>query len=197
MKNRFYLCIFCLLPVLAFSQTPHAGKNTLMIRGQKQSITFIPAASKTPRSAHKVLYLPGDGGWRAFAVTMAESTAAWGCEVYGLDTKAYLESFTSDKTILKPTEVMSDFREIGKWITQGAKEPVTLVGWSEGAGLCLLGAADSTKQIFNGLIAIGLSESNVLGWRLKDDITYLTKKEPNEPKFKSVDFWRRSRRCPC
>lgn len=189
MKPQFLLYTFLLFPALAFSQAPRLGKNAVVIRGRKQEITLIRAAGKTREKPRKILYLPGDGGWRAFAVAMAESTATWGYDVYGIDTKVYLESFTTDKSTLKPAEVMSDLREIGKWITQGAKEPITLVGWSEGAGLCLLGAAaDSNKQAFNGLVAIGLSEASVLGWRFKDDITYLTKKEPNEPKFKSVDF---------
>lgn len=189
MKKRFFLYTFLLFPVLAFAQLPHPGKNAVMIRGRQQSITLMRAAGKTQGKPHKVLYLPGDGGWRAFAVTMAESTATWGYEVYGMDTKVYLESFTTDQSTLKPSDVMSDFQRLAAWITQGVKEPVTLVGWSEGAGLCLLGAAaNSNKQIFNGLVAVGLSEASVLGWRLRDDITYLTKKEPNEPKFKSVDF---------
>jgi len=66
---------------------------------------------------------------------------------------------------------------------------VTLVGWSEGAGLCLLAAAaPENKAIFQGLITIGLGEANVLGWRWVDDLTYLTGKDPKEPMFYSSSF---------
>jgi len=176
------------LPAPLSAQTPAAGKNTLVIRGQPQDVYFYPAMGEPRSPNRKILFAPGDGGWRGFAVTIAETMASWGYEVYGLDTKRYLESFTG-KTTLKETEAMGDFRQIAEWMTQGAGEQVTLVGWSEGAGLCLLAAAsEENKKIFNGLISIGTGESNVLGWRWSDDITYVTKKEPREPKFLSADF---------
>jgi hypothetical protein len=64
-----------------------------------------------------------------------------------------------------------------------------LVGWSEGAGLCLLGAAaEENKKIFSGFVSIGLSDTNFLGWRWIDDLTYITKKDPDEPKFQAARF---------
>lgn len=43
------------------------------------------------------------------------------------------------------------------------------------------------KLVF-GLVAIGLGEKHVLAWRWTDYFSYLTKKEPNEPSFRSVDY---------
>jgi fermentation-respiration switch protein FrsA (DUF1100 family) len=84
---------------------------------------------------------------------------------------------------------MGDFREIARWMTQGTNEPVILVGWSEGAGLCLLAASsEENKKTFAGLISVGMTESNVLGWKWSDDLTYLTKQDPKEPAFLSTDF---------
>lgn len=191
MYGRLFFCIFfaaLFLPAIAVAQTTNAGKNTIIIRGERQDIYFYPAKGQLRHPDSKILFAPGDGGWRGFAVTIARVVASWGYDVYGLDTKRYLESFTGGST-LKETDVMNDFQKIAYWVTQKADERVILMGHSEGAGLCLLAAAsDEHQKSFSGLVSIGLSESSVLGWRLLDDITYLTKKVPNEPTFESVDF---------
>lgn len=191
MYNFSFFCIFSpalFLSAIVIAQSPSAGKNTIMIRGERQDIYFYPAKGQLKHPDSKVLFASGDGGWRGFAVTVAKSVASWGYDVYGLDTKRYLESFTGS-SILKATDVMSDFQRITDWITQKADEKVILMGHSEGAGLCLLAAASNeNKKSFSGLVSIGLSKSGVLGGRLLDDITYVTKKMPNEPTFESADF---------
>ncbi|MFI5173386.1 MAG: AcvB/VirJ family lysyl-phosphatidylglycerol hydrolase, partial [Terriglobia bacterium] len=83
-------------------------KNTWMIRGQKQDIYFIPGSPPMHSPHPKILFAPGDGGWRGFALTIAETMASWGYDVYALDTKRYLESF-SGKTGLTVTDVPEDF----------------------------------------------------------------------------------------
>ncbi|MBI3951144.1 MAG: hypothetical protein HY314_11905 [Acidobacteria bacterium] len=187
-RTFFGTLLWLLLSVPASAQTLLPGKNTPVLRGQTQEIYFYPARGESGRSIRKVLFAPGDGGWRGFAVTIAQAMASWGYDVYGLDTRRYLESFTG-KTSLKETDVMSDFRQIAGWITQGRDERVILVGWSEGAGLGLLGAAaEGNKRTFSGLMAIGLSDANVLAWRWKDDLTYITKQDPKEPKFQASQF---------
>ncbi|MGE5444111.1 MAG: alpha/beta hydrolase [Ignavibacteriales bacterium] len=191
MYNFSFFCIFSpalFLSAIVIAQSPSAGKNTIMIRGERQDIYFYPAKGQLKHPDSKVLFASGDGGWRGFAVTVAKSVASWGYDVYGLDTKRYLESFTGS-SILKAIDVMSDFQRITDWITQKADEKVILMGHSEGAGLCLLAAASNeNKKSFSGLVSIGLSKSGVLGGRLLDDITYVTKKMPNEPTFESADF---------
>ena len=191
MYNFSFFCIIfsaLFLPTIVIAQTPNAGKNTIIIRGERQDVYFYPAEGQLNHPNSKILFAPGDGGWRGFAITVAKIVASWGYDVYGLDTKRYLESFT-DRSTLKETDVMADFQRIAYWITQKSDERVILVGHSEGAGLCLLAAAsDENKKSFSGLVSIGLSESSILGWRLLDDITYITKKIPNEPTFESVNF---------
>ncbi len=189
--NRFFLfdlLTVLILPTLVFAQISKRDEDTLIIRGKRQNVYFYPAVGKTRLFNHKILFASGDGGWRGFAVTVAKTVASWGYDVYGLDTKRYLESFTG-KSVLKETDVMADFREIAKWMPRGIDEKVILIGHSEGADLCLLAAAsDENKGTFNGVVFIGLSEFGILGWRWSDDITYITKKLPKEPTFKSVDF---------
>jgi dienelactone hydrolase len=182
--------LFCLLTMggscLGRESTP--VKNTWIIRGQKQDIYFM-AGSPSPASPRpRILFVPGDGGWRGFAITIAETMASWGYDVYALDTKRYLEGF-SGKTGLTVADVMKDFRLIAELIVKDKKDRLTLVGWSEGAGLCLLeAAAPENKNAFNGLVTIGLGPVNILGWRLADYLTYVTRKIPQEPRFQSIEY---------
>lgn len=167
------------------AQVPQPGKNKLTIRGQQQEIYFYPAGGAGPH--HKVLFAPGDGGWRGFAITMAEHVAATGYDVYGLDTRRYLQSFTGT-TVLSTAEVASDLAQMAWWVRQGGNERVLLMGWSEGAGLGLAALAEpGNRAVFAGLVAVGTTEYNILGWRWSDMTAQLTKKLPHEPTFKSAD----------
>lgn len=173
-------------PALSRSLAP--GKNDVLLRGREQDVYYYPARNQVVAS-DPVLFLPGDGGWRGFAVEIAESLASSGYEVYGWDIKRYLTGFTSGKTTLKESDIMADFGLMARHVTSGRSQKILLLGWSEGAGLALLGAAASgNKNLVSGLVSIGMPESAVLGWRLADNLTYLTKKEPNEPTFATAPF---------
>jgi dienelactone hydrolase len=121
-------------------QSAEPRDNTVVIRGQKQELHHHPPTA-TPLNK-KVLFVPGVGGWRGWAITIAQTMASWGYDVQGLDTKVYLDGFTG-KTQLKEADVMDDFRELGEWMTNRSGERVILVGWSEGAGLGALASASS------------------------------------------------------
>ncbi|MGE0882776.1 MAG: alpha/beta hydrolase [Blastocatellales bacterium] len=164
---------------LTAAQSP--GRNLVSLRGQQAEIYYYPATGQ--RLNRKVLFAPGDGGWRGWAITIAQQMASWGYDVYGIDTKTYLESFTG-KTTLSENDVMADFRNLALWMTRNSGERVTLVGWSEGAGLSVLAASSpENKRVFNGLITFGLGDENILGWNWKDSLTYITKTKPNQPVF--------------
>jgi dienelactone hydrolase len=182
---------FVFAGLLVFSSVAQAvathkpGRNSALVRGEAQDIYFDPAQGTFRGS---VLFVPGDGGWRGFAIDIAQVIANGGYDVYGLDTKRYLESFTGNAR-LRETDVMNDFREIAAWIAQGHPPRISLVGWSEGAGLCLLGAASGEgKSMFTGLITLGLPAQNILGWRTLDYLSWITKTTPNEPVFRSIDY---------
>jgi pimeloyl-ACP methyl ester carboxylesterase len=190
MSSRFKV-INRLVSVIALSasiyaQTPRAGRNTVTIRGQEQRIYLYQATS--PARHRKILFAPGDAGCRGFAVAIAEQLAKEGYDTYCLDVLHYLESFTG-KVILTTEQIASDFNQIARWIEQKDHEPILLVGWSEGAGLDLAAAANAANQVvFDGIIAIGMPEDNILAWRWKDIGAWITKKSPREPTFKSADF---------
>ena len=162
---------------------PPPGKNALVIRGQQQDVYFYPAPPGV-KDAPKVLFLCGDGGWRGFTLTIAAEMAKAGYDVYGFDTKSYLESFTTEAGALKEEDVQRDLAEVAKWMRTRWRERVTLVGWSQGAGMVVLAAAGPDRDsAFNGVITFGLSDAAVLGWRLRDDVTYITGADPDEPTF--------------
>ncbi len=180
--------VLCLVPAAGKQQAAVTkGRNVVLVRGKTQYLFLYPGSGASLQQA-KILFAPGDFGWHGAAVTMAERMASWGCDVFGLDTKQYLESFTG-ATPLRETDVMKDIRQLADWLAPSPKQPVSLVGWSEGAGLMVLAASSPWREEkYAGVVTMGLSDSNVLGWTWKDDLTYLTKRAPNEPAFSSLSF---------
>ncbi len=184
MSWRRHLLVMTLLPLAASleAQAAAGSRLPLSIRGQPQDVYVYPATARPWMG--RVIFAPGDGGWRGLAVTIAEAMASWGYEVYGLDTKRYLESFTTGKSTLRESEVMADMRAIAEAAQKGSEDRLIFVGWSEGAGLSVLaGVPEENKKVFRGVTVIGLPESAVLGWRWIDNVTYVTKKGPDEPRF--------------
>jgi dienelactone hydrolase len=180
-----FALVLCASPALG--QSPVPGKNAPVVRGKGQAVYFFPGAQAAqPDSKPIVFYACGDGGWRGMAITMAETMASWGYDTFGLDSKVYLESFTG-KTTLKESEVNADFRTLVEWARGQFPRPIILVGWSEGAGLALLAAAGpANRDLLQGFIAIGLPDRNILAWHWSDAVTWITKKDPDEPTFASA-----------
>jgi dienelactone hydrolase len=186
--TAFRLTLTALLfSVFAQVRAAAPAKLAVDIRGQSQEVYFYASALKPPIG--RILLAPGDGGWRGFVLTLAETASSWGYEVYGFDTKRYLESFTTSKSALRPEEVMADMRMLAEKLRKSSGDGFIFAGWSEGAGLAVLaGAADENKKTFRGIVAIGLTESTVLGWRWTDNVTYVTKRAPWEPAVATVTY---------
>lgn len=167
---------------------PPPGKNALIIRGQPQDVYFYPAQGGAT-NAPKVLFLCGDGGWEGLSLSIAGEMANAGYDVYGLDTKRYLESFTTDSGALKNSDVQQDLAQVATWMETRWRERVTLVGQSEGGGLAVLAAASpDNRDVFTGVITLGLSSTAELGWSPSDDVTYITHADPNEPLISLTDY---------
>jgi dienelactone hydrolase len=154
------------------------------LRGKEQKLRLYGREGGRP-----VLLASGDGGFVHLAPEVAELLAGQGYRVAGVDSKAYLSSFTSGEHALAPTDVPGDFRQLIDFARKGGQERVLLVGVSEGAGLAVLAAADPSLQpLLAGVVVLGLPDVNELGWRFRDSVIYLTHKTPKEPAFRSSDY---------
>jgi alpha-beta hydrolase superfamily lysophospholipase len=157
--------------------------DLLALRGRRQTLHLYGQ----PRGA-PVIVSSGDGGWIHLGPQVAEMLAARGFFVVGVDSKAYLEGFTSATTALLPGDVAGDFRTLMGYASRATGQRPLLVGISEGAGLSVLAAADPSTPAAAGVIAIGLGDRNELAWRWKDTVIYLTHGVPSEPTFSAVEL---------
>lgn len=149
----------------------------LNIRGREQT---IHAYGEPGRPA--VVLLSGDGGWMHVAPHVASTLAASGYYVIGVDSRAYLESFTGASVSLSIPDVQRDVAEMVAFAAKpGGPKPV-LAGVSEGAGLAVIAAGSgAVRDAISGVLAIGLPAQTELGWRWRDAVIYFTHAAPNEP----------------
>jgi type IV secretory pathway VirJ component len=169
------------LLILLSAATSLAGPehtDLLRLRGRRQTLHLYGP----PRGA-PVILSSGDGGWIHLGPQVAQMLAARGFFVVGIDSKAYLESFTSATAALTPGDVARDFRTLIDYASRATGQQPLLVGISEGAGLSVLAAADPSMATLPGVVAIGVGDRNELAWRWKDDVIYLTHGVPGEPTF--------------
>ena len=178
-------CAAAFLLVVASMRPTHAQPaevtRALFLRGHHQTLHLYG----TPNHA-AVIVSSGDGGWIHLAPHVAATLAGDGYFVVGFDVNAYLASFTSGTHALTPADVAADYALLVADAGGTSQKPV-LVGVSEGAGLSLLAATDPVvKASVSGVVGLGLPDRNELGWRWRDDITYITHKLPDEPSFSTA-----------
>ena len=174
------LCLLCVLCADAGAQTT----QTLSIRGHAQSLRIYGTRGNTP-----VIVSSGDGGWIHLGPHVAEVLAAKGFFVVGFDVRAYLESFTTSKSALRPEDEPGDYKVLADFAAGGGSRKPILIGVSEGAGLSVLAATEpQTRKSIAGVLALGLPDINELGWRWKDALIYVTHGVPNEPTFSTASI---------
>ena len=158
------------------------------IRGVPQTLRIYDSATRRS-NLPSILVLSGDGGWHGFIGELAGHLAEHGYVVMGFDSKQYLASLSKPKA-LDPAQVTSDIASVARYAQeQAGVKSVVIVGWSEGAGLAVLGGLDpGLRPRLLGVVALGLPELNELAWHTSDAIIYITKKVPNEPTFNSKDY---------
>lgn len=187
--KRLVVAASILTILLAPAVTAHGPRKvSFALRGAKQTLYFYdpqPGKGDPPVA----LVCSGDGGWHLFITDVAERLASRGYPVVGLDSKEYLASLSKPKA-LAPAQVTEDLGALLSFAeSQTQTKSAVLVGWSEGAGLAVLGALDpAARHTLRGVVAIGLPELNELAWRWSDAVIYVTHKVPNEPTFNSKDY---------
>jgi hypothetical protein len=86
----------------------------------------------------------------------------------GLDSKAYLSSFTSGAVTLRAEDVPRDFAALLDHAAPGAGRPRSSSASPRARALSVLAAADDrVKARISGVIVLGLPDKNELGWRLR------------------------------
>jgi type IV secretory pathway VirJ component len=181
------------LVCLIFSRVTSAGPASMTVKldGKVQTLK----AYRVENASQAVILSSGDLGWAGFVVDVAEFLAGQRIAVLGLDSKAYLESFTIGSSSLDPARVPAHFEQLAATAarTLGIDAAPVLVGISEGAGLSVMTAADATrKSRFRGVIVLGLPGATELGWRAwRDWTTWITKQNPPEPLAQSMAFMSR------
>ena len=91
-----------------------------MVRGRTVEVYLIATDAPVERRGRTVVFAPGDGGWGGAAVDFARAISSWGRDVYGLDTKQYLTTFTG-KTALAEDEIAGDIRHVAERYRPPAK----------------------------------------------------------------------------
>lgn len=102
--------------------------QAIKLYGEDLPLTIIPAAKKD--NLPLVLMISGDGGWTSFDQSLAESLAARGLSVVGLDAQKY---FWDARTPEKTTSDLS--KAILHYTAQFNKEKFVLAGYSFGASV--------------------------------------------------------------
>ncbi|MBS1828660.1 MAG: hypothetical protein JST93_25365 [Acidobacteria bacterium] len=159
-----------------------AAADTTTIRGRAVPLAELP--SNTGHAPVAVVFLPGDGGWRGTAITIARNISSWGFDVFGFDTKKYLETFSAGGAALSPQQLADDVRTVAQSVSGSSHRPVVLVGWSQGASMAVAAAAGlGARTPIHGVITLGLPESGVLGWDWKATLAVVAHREPDQPAF--------------
>jgi len=176
MLRRLMLALaFTAFPLVAFSSTQEIQN----IRGKAQTLHLYGNPGNP-----SAIVSSGDAGWHGLGPVLAEYLAGAGYFVVGVDSKSYLESFTEKDSHLTTSDVPGDFEALVDYATNKGKGKPVLIGVSEGAGLSVLAATNtSLKAKLGGVLALGLPDQNELAWRLRDMVIWVTKKVPKEPLF--------------
>ncbi len=112
--------------------------------------------------------------------------AGWGYDVYGLDTKALSRELHRQDDV-KGNRCHDGHPDTGGSCSREAPGGCSSAGPKE-PGSWRWQRQPPSKEAYAGLITMGLGDRNVLGWRFADNLTYLTRKQPNEPTFSALSY---------
>jgi len=171
------------LLLMATAQPELQRTTHVSVRGHELAIRLYG----NPGTRSPLVVSSGDGGWVHLAPHVAEFLSGKGFYVVGFDSKEYLSSFTSGKTVVRQEDEPADYRVLVDFAARGSQRKPLLIGVSEGAGLSVLAATDpETKRAIGGVIGLGLPDMNELGWHWKDALIYVTHAAPKEPMFSAA-----------
>lgn len=135
-----------------------------------------------------IFFSSGDGGWSPFCADIAAHLATKGYTVAAFDVKNYLTAYANSQQPVTPGEIARDYADLVQAARQqpgvDAAKPVTLSGWSLGAGYSVLVATDANlRDDIARVVGVRLPVQNELAWKPTDSIIYLTHGVPREKIF--------------
>lgn len=179
-RSIWLLLAILTVPAPGFSES-QAG---VAVRGKLQQLVLYGTRGNPP-----ILLSSGDLGWAGLVTHVAEFLSRHGYFIVGVNSKAYLASFTTKTSSLNPNDVPRDYQSLIDFARQDSSTKPLLAGISEGAGLSVLAATEaSIRARISGVLALGLPDQNELGWKWQDFTIWITKKAPNEPSFMVEDI---------
>ena len=81
MRLRISLCLLLVAVATSLPLRAQSPENKVKIRGQSLDVYFFSAQGVRQQPHSKVLFVPGDGGWRGRAIKIAQTIASWGYDV--------------------------------------------------------------------------------------------------------------------
>ena len=166
-----------------FAATIRGGKPVNLLQYQQHGAKNQPL----------IFFTSGDGGWSPFCADIAAHLATKGYTVVAFDVKNYLTTYANSQQPVTPEELGRDYADLLQAARQqpgvDAVRPVTLSGWSLGAGYSVLAATDAKLQgQVARVVGISLPIENELAWKPTDSIIYLTHGVPHEKIFDAHDY---------
>ncbi|HXO26885.1 MAG TPA: hypothetical protein VOA80_06050 [Thermoanaerobaculia bacterium] len=205
-------CAVCLLATLAtLSLVPalSAGEETFTL----EPFGTLTVYRSTPRPAHLVLFVSGDGGWKLGVVDMARELASMDALVVGVDITRYVKTVVgaggaaappaagaaaagvagvaerppgSAETCFDPA---GDFARLGKVAAERfglpGQPPPILVGYSSGATLVYATLVQAPPRAFAGGVSLGFCPDLIVNMPIckGNGLTW-----QHDPHHKGVDF---------
>jgi predicted esterase len=190
MKARA-VCLLATLATLGLAPALAAGEETFTL----EPFGTLTVYRSTPRPAHLVLFVSGDGGWKLGVVDMARELASMDALVVGVDITRYVKTVVGAGAAAPPPgsaaacfDPAGDFARLGKVAAERfglSGQPPILVGYSSGATLVYATLVQAPPHAFAGGVSLGfcpdlivnmpICKGNGLAWQ-------------RDPHHKGVDF---------
>jgi predicted esterase len=183
------VCLLATIVTLALAPAVAAAAETFTL----EPFGTLTVYRSTPRPAHLVLFVSGDGGWKLGVVDMARELASMDALVVGIDITRYIKTVvggapSADSAATACFDPAGDFARLGKAAAERfgvSDQPPILVGYSSGATLVYATLVQAPPRAFAGGVSLGfcpdlivnmpICKGNGLAWQ-------------RDPHHKGVDF---------
>jgi hypothetical protein len=152
----------------------HGARLTLHLADPRSASARAATADTQSGALPLVVYGSGDGGWFGAAVGMFKMIAGGGYPAVGFSSRALLKIEQAGHAPLSGHQIGDSYRAIletsRRALALPPDAPAVLTGWSRGASLALLAAAEpDSDRAVTGIVAIGLPRDEQLDVEPGDD----------------------------